>query len=90
MYPPIVTERPLVTIAVDQMNGLTVKSVGHDGCTHSPSIRSQVSVTGYLNFDSLKISHDGDLDCSPVLNSFCSWFYFVYYHNRSGNMDKAH
>lgn len=36
-------------------------------------------LTGYLNFDSLQASHHGGVGCSPVLNSFCSWFYSVYY-----------
>lgn len=50
----------------------------------------QENVTADWNFHSLKISHNGDLGCSAELNSFCSWFYSVYYHSRSGKMDKAH
>lgn len=68
---------------VDQMNGLTVKSVGHDVCTHD-----RVTLTADWNFHSLQISHGGDLDCSAAFKSFCSWVCFVYYHSRSGKVDK--
>lgn len=44
------TERIHGTIGVDQMNGLMVKLVGHDVCTHNPTIYNSTNCDRLLEF----------------------------------------
>lgn len=47
-------------------------------------------LTGSLDSDVLQVSCCGGFDCPIASNSFCSWFSFLYYHNRFDKMDKEH
>lgn len=51
-------------------------------CTYNPD--------RFLESDVLQVSCCGGFDCPIASNSFCSWFSFLYYHNRFDKMDKEH